>query len=293
LAGVIQFRTSFLDQEKSMNVCIGRYFNHAAVNVYLILLSAVFSVAATPVVRADDAHRNKVYDSNGFEPRPFTAGETLVGLDGWISVIVPGVVNLNPDAALVTRSDSRNGRQSIEVRGADLEPSLVTAPYDAVGSYRQPVNYAVTPKKPIVVVEADLLLETDEAATEDDFFSLTIAARSGDGETLGEMGLSSSGLAVAYHPNAQPGDEAEFTSPVQFNTWHRVSIVLDFLGETTTVLYFLDDELLGIEDTESSATVLSRGSMIVYALPDGRNDTRANYTARFDNFRISVHGAGE
>ena len=95
--------------------------------------------------------------------------------------------------------------------GGDLVSSEgITAPYDAVGSYRRPLNYTVSPGKPIVVIEADLLLETDQPATDEDFFSLTIAARSGDGETLGEMGLSSSGYAEAYGFNADPGAPPAF-----------------------------------------------------------------------------------
>jgi hypothetical protein len=31
--------------------------------------------------------------------------------------------------------------------------------------------------------------------------------------------------------------------------------------------------------------------MVVYAHPDSGGDARVNYTAHFDNFRISVHGA--
>jgi hypothetical protein len=146
----------------------------------------------------------------------------------------------------------------------------------------------VTELKPIVIVEADLLLETDEPTTDDDFFSLTIAARSGDGETLGEMGLSSSGWAVAYDFNAAPGAEPLLAEEIEFNQWYRVSILMDF--ESRTTWYFLDDELLGGTPAPSGSNVLARGAMVVYALPDGGDDERAYYTARFDNFRISVHG---
>jgi hypothetical protein len=162
-----------------------------------------------------------------------------------------------------------------------------------VGSYRRPLDHEVTPLKPIVVMEADLLLETDEAATEEDFFSMTIAARSGDGETLGEIGLSSSGLAVAYGFNAPPGSTPLFDAPIEFNQWHHVSIVMDFAGEKTNVAYFVDGKLIGAMPTESTSDVLLRGAMVVQALPDGDEDTRANYTARYDNFRVSVWGNGD
>src|SRR4051812_20902379 len=167
-----------------------------------LLLAASVPLMKVQLARADDAHQSKIYDSTGFERQPFIAGLPLLGTDGWSTAIPPF---LNPDAAVITDTASANGRQSVEVRGGDLVGSEgITAPYDAIGSYRRPVNYSVSPKKSIVVVEADLLLDTDEDATEDDFFSLTIAARSGDSETLGEMGLSSSGSAVAYGFDANP-----------------------------------------------------------------------------------------
>ena len=132
-----------------------------------------------------------------------------------------------------------------------------------------------------------------KATTEDDFFSLTIAARSGDGETLGEMGLSSAGSVDVYGFDAAPGDPTLLSTPTNLNRWHRLSIVMDFSGETTKVAYFIDDEFLIATPTISTSKELLRGSMVVYARPEGDGNARVNYTARFDNFRISVHGAEE
>ena len=248
----------------------------------VLLLSVIIAVVGA----AENALRNKVYDSQGFEPQPFVDGTPLLGTDGWSTAIPPF---LNPIAATITNAASSNGRQSVEVWGGDLFGSDgITAPYDAVGSYRRPVNYEVSLLRPTVVVEADLLLETDQPGTVDDFFTLTIAARSGDSETLGEVGLSSSGSAVAYDFDAPPGALPAFTAPIDFNEWHHVTIMMDFTGEKANVAYFVDGVLIGAMPTESTSRTLSRGSMVVYALPDGDGNARANYTARLDNFRISV-----
>jgi hypothetical protein len=239
--------------------------------------------------------QSKIY-STGFEAPPFAAGAPLLGTDGWSLAIPPF---LNPSAAVITDAVKKSGKQSADVWGGDLvsaprddDGMPLTAPYDAVGSYRHPVNYSVTAKKPIIVVEADLLLDTEEPTTEDDFFSLTIAARSGDGETLGEMGLSSAGSVDVYGFDAAAGDPTLISKPTEVNPWHRLSIVMDFSSATTTVAYFVDDEFITATPTTSTSNALLRGSMVVYARPDG-GDTRDNYTARFDNFRISVHGAEE
>src|SRR5262245_60500183 len=232
--------------------------------------------------------QSKVY-STGFEPSTFQPGDFLLGTDGWSLAIPPF---LNPAAAKITDAVKKSGRQSVEVWGGDLGSFEQTLPfYEAVGSYRHPVNYSVSPDKPIVVVEADLLLETEEPATDDDFFSLTIAARSGDGETLGEVGLSSAGSADVYGFDAGPGDPTVFTTPTELNRWHHLSLVIDFSGEEAIVDYLLDGELIYTSQTESTSKVLLRGSMVVYARPEGGGDSRVNYTARFDNFRVSVHGA--
>jgi hypothetical protein len=226
-----------------------------------------------------------VYET-GFESRLFEPGVALAGLDGWVTL------PFNSTSAKITDAASATGRKSVEVWGGDLESSkhFTFPPYEAVGSYRQPVNYAVLPNAPIVIVEADLLLETDKPATDDDFFTMTIAARSGDGETLGEMALSSAGSADVYGFDAAPGDPTVFSTQTELNEWHHLSLVMDFSAETTTVAYFLDGELIFVTPTTSTSKILLRGSMVVYARKDGGGDKRANYTARFDNFRISVHG---
>ena len=80
------------------------------------------------------------------------------------------------------------------------------------------------------------------------------------------------------------------STPTNLNRWHRLKIVIDFSDEAATVAYFVDDEFLKATLTTSTSKQLLRGSMVVYARPDGAVDLRANYTARFDNFQISVHG---
>jgi hypothetical protein len=243
---------------------------------------------SAPRATADDLHDSSIYKT-GFESPTFTAGAQLLGVDGWTIGIPPF---LNPAAATVTQLASKSGQQSVQVRGVDmLSSGGITAPYDAVGSYRRPLNYTVSPKRPLVIMEAHLRLETDAPPTDDDFFSMTIAARSGDNLTLGEVGLSSAGFAVAYASNAPPGADPAFTSPIEVNCWHRVGIGIDYSFEPSVVLYFLDGELLGAVPTESTSKILVRGAMVTYALPNGDGKTRSDYTARFDNFRVQEHGA--
>ena len=261
------------------------------VAVSLGVITALNVLAFSPrVARA----QHFVYNSAGFERQPFVAGVPLLGLDGWSPAIPPF---LNPAAAVVTNASSSNGRQSIEVRGSNLSSSGgITAPYDAVGSYRLPLSFQPSRQKPIVLIEADLLLQTQVAPTTgsaftEDFFSATLAARSAAGATLAEFGLSSSGHALGYGYNQLPGALPIVKEATALNSWHRLGIALDYSGASTAVAYLLNGKPIGMFQTPDDSGILLRTAMVTYALPDDVGRTRDSYTARFDNFRISVHGS--
>ena len=88
-----------------------------------------------------------------------------------------------------------------------------------------------------------------------------------------------------------PAHHQRSDAPIELNEWHRVSIVMDFSSDTSTVSYFLDGEFIGATPTTSASKVVLRGAMVVYARPDDDSHTRDDYTARFDNFHVTVHGA--
>ena len=262
--------------------------NHCSRRVVVLALAFAGVTASLGVAKTAYAEPNTLY-STGFEQSKFRAGEQLLGLDGWSTAIPPF---LNPAAAKITGDAASHGRHSVEVRGGELIGSDgITAPYDAVGSYRRPLGYEVSAAKPVVRVEADLLLETNQPATPGEFFSLTIAARSGDGETLGEIGLSSQGIVEAFEFDGVPGSPPAFSEPILFNQWYHITMLLDYANRTTS--YFIDGHCLGTVDAPSASNSLLRAAMVVYARPDGGIDggadsARSNYTARFDDFRVSV-----
>jgi len=256
--------------------------------VALAIVAGAVSLGLAKPVQAD----NLTLYATSFEPPVFKVGDKLLGLDGWSAAIPPF---LNPDAAIITGAAASNRKQSVEVYGGDLIGSDgATAPYDAVGSYRRPLAQEIVAAQSRVHVDADLLLETNQPKTPGEFFSLTIAARSGNGETLGEVGLSSQGIVEAFRFNVDPGAEPDFTAPIRFNQWYRISMLLDYVNRTTS--YYLDGRLLGTVAAPSASNVLSRVALVVYARPDGDStggagSQRANYTARFDNLRVRVNSA--
>ena len=183
----------------------------------------------------------------------------------------------------------------MEVRGNELISSEgITAPYDAVGISRRPLSpkrnpgYTLTGSERFARVDADLRLETTKPKTTDEFFSLTISARSGDGETLGEIGLSSQGVVEAWDFGSFPGSAPKFNqTTIRLNKWYHITMLLDFDQHTTT--YYIDEHSIGRILTPSTSRTLLRGAIGVFRRPDNAISVSSDYTARFDNFRISVH----
>ena len=275
---------------KELQTGAGKHKVSSATSFTFAILGILASLGVVTSAHADNLYKTS------FEQPMFLPGDQLLGLDGWSTAIPPF---LNTQAAIITNAAAKSGRQSVEVHGADLIGSGgITAPYDAVGSYRRPLGTSdstISPAKSLARIDADLLLETNQSKTPGEFFSLTIAARSGNGETLGEVGLSSEGIVEAFPFNPTPGDITKrFTKPIRFNKWYHITMLLDFDNRTTA--YFIDDHFLGAVQAASTSNVLLRGAMVVYARPDGdvsggAGSARSNYTARFDKFRVSVHSA--
>ena len=265
----------------------GKLKHHSLVILALALVGVIGSLGVT---NSAQAQADTLYKSS-FEQPTFNNGELLSGLDGWIAP-----PPLSPNAATITNTVARkSGSQSVVVPGALLDPSAGPfGPYAAIGSYRRPLGELglISPTKSLARVDADLLLETAQPNTTGEFFSLTIAARSDNNETLGEVGLSSQGVVEAFAFNALGGGSPTFTKPIRFNKWYHITMLLDFSNRTTS--YFINEHFLGSVPAPSVSNVLLRGAMVVYVRPDGdlltgSNSVRSDYTARFDKFRISVH----
>jgi PEP-CTERM motif len=251
--------------------------------------SLLFVVVGSVVVGSASAASAQVIYATGFENPPFAANSQLVGQDGWVGAAGPPSIANNNPLATITNSTAKTGAQSVQVRGSDLTGDVtVTAPYGAVGSYRQPASVdTALSGTPRVRVEADLLLQSTAPLTTNDFFTITLAARTGAGETMGEFGLSSNGHALAYGFDAAPGDPPAFSPTAGLNAWHHIAMDLDFASHRTT--YFLDGLNVGSVSAPTLSTVLLRSALVAYALPDvAGGPMRADYVGRFDNFSVTA-----
>ena len=231
----------------------------------------------------------------GFEAKEgFVADTALVGQDGWVAP-----PPLSPNAAVVTSDKPRQGRQTVHVLGADLEPQdfineLTEGYYDAIGSYRRPVNYD-TGNAQKVRVSAHLRIDGPKTASGNNFFSASIGGRAEstlDGEPssagVGELAISSDGHAYAYSGN---DNVPTFLGRkrVKLGEWHNLAIVADFATQTSR--FYVDDELLATfawAPSEVYTGILLRGAMLAYAAPDTATNTKADYAAHYDKFAIKV-----
>ena len=251
-------------------------------------LSAIAVMTPMPAFGVD------IYNSNGFETQTFVEGQ-LVGQNGWI-----GVPPLSLGAANVAtgRSKAYAGLQAVEVRGEDLAHqdfinSGTNGYYDAIGSYRRPVNYDTAAHlTPGVSIQAWVRIDGPSSPTSTNFFSASIAARVllSDGTAgIGELAISSDGYAHGYSGN-EDVPTFQTSAPVALGMWHLLIIHLDFNARTYS--FFVDGIALGgpflFPSDAGNSNSLARGSLVTYSAPDAGKLMKSRYVARYDNFAITT-----
>jgi len=263
-----------------------------ALSIPCSVLTLFFSAAA------NRALAQPVYQT-GFEQNQFVADFPLAGQDGWFSP-----PPLSPGAAVVVSDKPRFGGQTVRVLGADLVHqdfigAVTDGYYDAIGSYRHPVNLATNGSE-VVTVSASVRVDGAKTALGNNFFSASIIAlaalTNGDAAGVGELAISSDGHVYGYSGNeAVPVFQA--STQVELGKWHTLTIVVDFGARTYT--FIVDHQVLGEfafdpnnVDEDGNAvgytTTLARGSVLAYAAPDTESLAKADYAAYYDQFAIKT-----
>jgi hypothetical protein len=253
----------------------------------LLVASALALGASQPVAG------QLIYGAD-FEPDQFLGDTALVGQDAWVAPPI-----LSPNAAVVTSDKPRQGKQTVHVLGADLEHSDFVAEasegfYDAIGSYRRPVNYD-TGNAQTIRVSAHVRIDGPLTAPGHHFYSASIGARAAttlDGEPssvgAGELAISSDGFAYAYSGNENvPTFRASV--PITLGEWHSLAVEANFATQINS--FYVDDVLLTtfpFDPSEVYTGVLLRGAMLAYAAPDSATNKKADYASSYDKFSIRV-----
>jgi hypothetical protein len=269
-------------------------FHPQAARLNLARIASLLVISTAALVGASQAGAGQAIYATGFEPPTFVANTPLAGQDGWIAP-----PPLSPNAAVVTSDKPRQGRQTVHVLGEDLEhqdfiSEATGGYYDAIGSYRRPVNYD-TGNSQAVRISAHVRIDGRKTASGNNFFSAGVAGRAestfnGDpsSASVGELAISSDGHAYAYSgndlvPTFLAGRQ------VRLGEWHNLAIVADFATQTSR--FYVDDDLLATfawEPSEVYTGVLLRGALLAYTAPDTARTKKADYAAHYDNFSIKV-----
>lgn len=246
-------------------------------------LASLFIAALHP------ASAQRIY-STGFEAPALVAGYTLVGQDGWVAP-----PSLSPNAAVVTSDKPRQGQQTVRVLGANLEHQdfingATLGYYDALGSYRRPVNYD-TGNAQTIRISAHMRVDGAQTGAGNNFFSAGISGRAQTTEgaaSVGEMEISSEGHVYAHSGNdLVPTFLASV--PVTLAEWHSLAVVANFATQTSS--FYVDDALLltlHFDPSEVYTGVLLRGTLHAYTAPDTVTNKKADYAATYDKFSINV-----
>ena len=232
--------------------------------------------------------------TTGFEPDSFLEDTALVGQDGWIAP-----PPLSPNAAVVSRDKPRQGKQTVHVLGADLEHQdfineVTGGYYDAIGSYRRPLNHD-TGHSQTIRISANVRIDGPQTANGNNFFSASVTGRAEstlNGEPssagVGELAISSDGHAYAYSGD---GFVPTFLAsvPVKLGLWHNLAVVADFATHTSA--FYVDGVLLTTfnwEPSEVYTGVLLRATLLTYAAPDTATNKKADYAAAYDTTSIKI-----
>jgi hypothetical protein len=241
----------------------------------------------------------QVVYSTGFEDPPLANHSLLVGQDGWIAP-----PPFSTDAAEVSTGIHAAGRQALRVRGSDLVHQdfineATGGYYDAIGSFRRPVNYDTNGLR-TVRVSADVYVTGGKQTPDaNNFFSASVATRTAlsDGNTAGtgELAISSDGHVYGYSGNENVPTFL-VSAPVTLNAWHNLAV--DVNTGAHNYSFLLDGASLGTfgfdtppdpDDLSIDYTnVLTRGSLLAYAAPDTNSLKKQEFSAHFDNFSITA-----
>lgn len=255
----------------------------------IVSLTCLFGLMALVLASSQAAKAQEVYITP-FEDPPFLADTPLIGQDGWVALS-------NQQAALISTDRPRQGAQSVSVAGADLNPLASPGFYGAVGSFRRPVDYD-TGGTQIVRISSDVLLDgplTPGAV----FFSAGIAARLTDfsggpnpgTRGIGQIDIYSDGNVYVHDGNrGTPLFLASY--PITLGEWHELALIEDVGAGTFSAE--VDGVSLGMfafppPTPEAVPTnIIQRGTLLALSAPDTESLKKADYTAYFDNFSITV-----
>ncbi|MCY2962920.1 MAG: hypothetical protein NT069_04580 [Planctomycetota bacterium] len=256
------------------------------------------------LVASSQIAQSGVLFSTGFDSPPYVAGAVLPGVDAPPGFPLPATDSdhpwhrrLSPTAATIVAPTvlNRLTSQAVEIRGADLEVEPGGTPSYYLSLDRLPLNYdAAAHGLPTVHAQINVRLDGPAQTStiperEGDAYSANLVLISGDGDSFGEISLSSDGHVYGYNDY----EGYLFGTPVDLNSFHVLALDVDFAARMTT--YSLDGGSIGVFDFSGLITSneLNRLAILNYSNYPEAGSLRSEFTGYFDNLSVTASAVPE
>ena len=242
-------------------------------------MNRVFVPAFAAAVLAPAANAQLLYHT-GFENSPYATGQTIDGVDGWLSFI-------SPNAPAVVRSNASSGRRALECWGGS--PHLESTQGLLDGAWAQTVLVdASIASTAVVRVQCDVRLDGPDTGSgpANDLVSANLYARNGAAGSA-FMFLSSTGDVYCF-ANSVSGDAGyQFATPVALGEYSRLAITLDY--SVHLAVFEVNGVVVGVLPFGGQTTEFFRGATLELGALDAPLIVNpALYTGYWDNLSIKV-----
>lgn len=229
----------------------------------LLGIGLTIALAGARVSRGD-----LIYQT-GFEAaQGFTAGSSVDGQAGWVSVA-------SPAAGVVSTVNPAAGLQDLQINGPDLQYFPNFGVYQGAYRYDTLVNGITNPR---VLVQLDMRLDGPQTfppivgdLTSANFVLSNLAA----------LEISSDGHVYADDENST---FYQFGTAVTPGQYHRLGILLDFGAQSES--FYADGSLLGTLALPAGGPTSFFVYTALISLPDSGSYSHGDYTGYFDNLSI-------
>ena len=215
--------------------------------------------------------------STSFEAPNFTAGQSVVGQDGWSA-------RFGTAAGTIETDIPRSGQQYLRSAFSDLSPAPGN-PGVLVEEFRRVLDYdAVANGRFLLSLSVDARL--DGPLIGDDVVNAVFEAIPSDisshGNPFGQFSISADGNLYVYGSRF----EDFLVTGIELGRYYRLGFDLDFAARMT--VFFLDGSAIASFPfaDEIQSTILASANLGAVAVNDPA--LIASYTARFDDFSIAA-----
>ena len=215
-----------------------------------------------------------------FETPNYIAGQSIDGIDNWISAISPNAPVVVSDPSLASA-----GRRALQCWGGS--PDLESSGGLLDGAWAHPVTFNPPwAQQALVRVQADVRLDGPDTGTgpNDDLVSANLIARNGVNQSA-TMFLSSTGQVFCNSSGVAGSFFYQFATPVPLGQYSRLAIIYDY--STHLAAFEVNGIIVGVLPFGGGATEHFNGVFLEFAAYDNPSVVDPSlYTGYWDKVMI-------